>query len=47
MAHQVLEDVGHDAATAIDQAAAELESWLGDVRVTPRFPTPLQKQLSS
>ena len=27
-------------------AAAELGAWLGDVRVTPRFPTPLQKRLS-
>jgi hypothetical protein len=45
--HHLLDDVGHDAVTAVDRVAAELEAWLGDVRVTPRFPTPLQKQLSS
>lgn len=45
--HELLEDVGRDAVTAIDQAAADLEQWLGDVRVKPRFPTPLQKKLSA
>lgn len=44
--HQLLEDVGQEAATAIDRAAADLEAWLGDVRLTPRFPTPLQKRLA-
>jgi hypothetical protein len=27
-------------------AASALEARLGDVRVTPRFPTPLQKKLA-
>jgi winged helix DNA-binding protein len=45
--HELLEDVGRDAVTAIDQAAVDLEQWLGDVRVKPRFPTPLQKKLSA
>ena len=45
--HQLLDDVGRDAATAVDRAAADLQAWLGNVRVTPRFPSPLQKQLSS
>jgi hypothetical protein len=44
--HQLLEDVGRDALAAVERAAAELEAWFDDVRVTPRFPTPLQKQLS-
>jgi hypothetical protein len=44
--YELLEDVGRVAATAIRAAAAELESRLGDVRVTPRFPTPLQKKLA-
>ena len=44
--YQLLEDVGREAAAAITGAAGELEDWLGDVRVTPRFPTPLQKKLS-
>jgi hypothetical protein len=45
--HQTLDDVGRDAASAIDRAAAELEPWLGPVRVTPRFPTPLHTKLCS
>jgi hypothetical protein len=47
IAHKLLEDVGRDAVAAVEGAAAELESRLRDVRVTPRFPTPLQKILSS
>ena len=47
IAHRLLEDVGRDAVAAVEGAAAQLESRLRDVRVTPRFPTPLQKMLSS
>jgi hypothetical protein len=42
---ELLEDVGRAANTSIGQAAAELQTRLGTVRVKPRFPTPLQKQL--
>lgn len=45
--HRLLEDVGSAARAAVDRAAADLEAWFGDVRVTPRFPTPLQKDLSA
>jgi Winged helix DNA-binding domain len=45
--YELLEDIGREAAAAITEAAGELEDWLGDVRVTPRFPTPLQKKLSA
>jgi Winged helix DNA-binding domain len=45
--HRLLEDVGDEAAGAIEGAVAELKVWLGDVRVTPRFPTPLVKELCS
>jgi hypothetical protein len=45
--HRLLEDVGREAAGAVAAAAAELESWLGPMRITPRFPTPLQKELSA
>ena len=45
IAHRLLEDVGGDAATAIERAVAELAGWLGDVRITPRFPTPLHTTL--
>ena len=43
--HRLLEDVGAEAADAVSAGASDLESWLGDIRITPRFPTPLQKQL--
>jgi hypothetical protein len=43
--YELLEDVGRARTTEVAHAAAELESRLGDVRVSPRFPTPLQKEL--
>ena len=45
VAFELLEEVGGDAGDAIAAEAARLEMWLGDVRVTPRFPTPLQRRL--
>jgi Winged helix DNA-binding domain len=42
---RLLEDVGTDAAGAIDAEAARLREWLGDIRVTPRFRTPLEREL--
>jgi hypothetical protein len=44
---RLLDDVGRQAAEAIAAEAARLTDWLGDVRVTPRFPTPLQKELAA
>ncbi len=44
---ELLEDIGADAAAGVEAEAARLTSWLGDVRVTPRFPTPLQRRLSA
>ena len=44
---ELLEDIGRAATTAVTRAAADLQTWLGDTRVTPRFPTPLQKQLAA
>jgi hypothetical protein len=38
---QMLEDAGRDALRAIEREAARLSEWLGDVRVLPRFPSPL------
>jgi hypothetical protein len=43
--HRLLEDAGKETATAVAEAAADLEAWLGPMRITPRFPTPLQKTL--
>ncbi len=45
--YRLLEDVGSDAAAAITAEATRLESWLGPARVTPRFRTPLERELSS
>jgi hypothetical protein len=43
--YELLEDVGRAAAGAVATAAAALQVWFGDVRVTPRFPTPVQRAL--
>jgi hypothetical protein len=45
--YRLLEDVGRDASAAIAAEAARLESWLGAARVTPRFRTPLERELCS
>lgn len=45
--HQLLDDVGQEAVAAIHKAAGDLKEWLGSVRVTPRFPSPLHKKLAS
>ena len=37
--------VGADATAAIEAEAARLADWLGPVRVTPRFRTPLEREL--
>lgn len=42
----LLEDLGADARAAIDAEAARLSAWIGDVRVTPRFPTPFHRELA-
>ena len=42
---RLLEDAGAEIAGAVEAEAARLTEWLGEVRITPRFPTPLQRQL--
>jgi hypothetical protein len=42
---RLLEDVGAEVAGAVEAEASRLTQWIGDVRVTPRFPTPLQREL--
>jgi hypothetical protein len=42
---RLLEDVGADATAAIEAEAARLADWLGPLRVTPRFRTPLEREL--
>jgi Winged helix DNA-binding domain len=45
--HRLLEDIGADGAAAVSGQAARLEAWLGANRVTPRFRTPLERELSA
>ncbi|WP_233447260.1 winged helix DNA-binding domain-containing protein, partial [Streptomyces albireticuli] len=40
-----LTDVGREAASAINAEAAGLTDWMGEARVTPRFRTPLEREL--
>jgi hypothetical protein len=47
IAYRLLEDVGTTAVSAVEKVAASLGSWLGSARVTPRFRTPLERELSS
>jgi hypothetical protein len=39
--------VGRDAETAIRAEAERLASWVGTTRITPRFRTPLERELSA
>jgi hypothetical protein len=45
IALRLLEDVGADAVAAIQAQADRLRGWFGPVRVTPRFRTPLEREL--
>jgi hypothetical protein len=47
LVYRLLEEVGSAGAAAVAEAAASLESWLGPGRVTPRFRTPLERELSA
>jgi len=42
----LLEDIGAEGSAFLEQEAARLDDWLGGVRVMPRFPSPLAKELS-
>jgi hypothetical protein len=44
---RLLGDVGAEKAALIDAEAARLREWVGDVRFTPRFRTPLEKDLTA
>jgi hypothetical protein len=43
---RLLEDVGADAAESVENGAARLQVWLGSARFTPRFRTPLERELA-
>jgi Winged helix DNA-binding domain len=44
---RLLEDIGAEGEAAVAAKAAALEAWLGASRVTPRFRTPLERELSA
>ncbi|MFI6806206.1 winged helix DNA-binding domain-containing protein [Streptomyces luteogriseus] len=41
------EGIGQEARAAIGSAAERLAGWLGTTRITPRFRTPLEKELAA
>ncbi|MFB7586718.1 winged helix DNA-binding domain-containing protein [Streptomyces sp. NPDC056169] len=47
IARRLLADVGREAERAIGAEAERLAAWVGDVRVTPRFRTPLERELAA
>jgi len=47
IAYRLLEDIGQEAASSVSAVAARLTTLLGTVRVTPRFRTPLERELSA
>ncbi len=44
---KLLEDVGAEAAAAVEAEAARLEEWLGDTRIAPGFLPPFQRALAA
>ncbi|TDC69758.1 winged helix DNA-binding domain-containing protein [Actinomadura sp. GC306] len=47
IAVRLLEDAGADAEAAIGREAERVAGWYGDIRATPRFRTPLERELTS
>jgi hypothetical protein len=47
IAYRLLEDIGADATASVAIEAGRLAEWIGDLRVTPRFRTPLEKELTA
>lgn len=45
--YRLFEDVDKPARAAIRRVADQLAGWLGEVRVTPRFRTPLERELAA
>jgi hypothetical protein len=43
---RLLEDVGAETAAAVAAEAERLQDWIGPVRFTPRFRTPLERELT-
>ncbi len=47
IACRLFDDVGRDVTAEVESRAAQLADWIGAVRVTPRFRTPLERELSA
>ncbi|WP_326698681.1 winged helix DNA-binding domain-containing protein [Streptomyces sp. NBC_01754] len=47
IAWRLLSDVGQDASVLIKSEASRLTAWVGDTRTTPRFRTPLERELTA
>ena len=46
VAMRLFADVGAAASAAIEAETARWSAWVGDVRITPRFRTPLERELT-
>ncbi|MFC8227583.1 winged helix DNA-binding domain-containing protein [Streptomyces sp. NPDC057287] len=44
---RLLSDIGRDASRIIEAQAARLSAWVGPARITPRFRTPLERELTA
>jgi Winged helix DNA-binding domain len=47
IAYRLLEDVGAEALAAVEAEAERLGRWIGPIRITPRFRTPLERELGA
>jgi len=47
IAYKLLEDTGREVEQRVESAARALAAWLGSIRITPRFRTPLERELSA
>ncbi|MFJ9061452.1 winged helix DNA-binding domain-containing protein [Streptomyces sp. NPDC102409] len=44
---RLLSDVGRDVSQLVETEAARLSAWVGAARITPRFRTPLERELTA
>ncbi|MFE7105900.1 winged helix DNA-binding domain-containing protein [Streptomyces sp. NPDC057575] len=44
---RLLSDTGRDASAAIEAEASRFSQWVGQARITPRFRTPLERELTA
>lgn len=44
---RLLTDAGREATASVETEASRLAGWVGDARITPRFRTPLERELSA